>query len=113
MTDTSRKTVPESGPERDPSAELGLRNPVRDKAKLGDTQYSVTPPREAVAPVQSQEPQPRQSLCHSCQRELDPLRSYRIDGEEYVYYFCGESSYSSWRHAAEAATPASPRDPGT
>lgn len=36
--------------ENDPSAELGLRSPVRDKEKLGDEQYSVTPPRDEIQP---------------------------------------------------------------
>jgi len=98
--------------ERDPSAELGLRNPVRDKSKLGDTQYSVTPPREEVAPPETGAEHPHAGACQTCQRELDPARSYRIDGEEYVYYFCGENCYASWRRQADAVTPASPRDPG-
>lgn len=96
--------------ERDPSAELGLRDPVRDKSKLGDTQYSVTPPREEVAPPKAEHP--RRDTCYICQSELDPVRSYRIDGEEYVYNFCGEHCYSSWRRQADAVTPPSPRDPG-
>ncbi len=67
--------------ENDPSAEPGLHRPVRDKAKLGDTQYNVTPPRSAVRAPQEAE---ARVSCAACRSELDPATSYRSDGQEYA-----------------------------
>jgi hypothetical protein len=107
------KTSRDADVEADPSAELGLRNPVRDKEKLGDTQYSVTPPRDEVVAPETQGHEPHRATCPACQSDLDPMRSYRPDGEEYIYQFCGTDCYARWRTRADATTPASPRDPGS
>lgn len=90
--------------QRDPSAELGLRNPVRDKAKLGDAQYSVTPPREAVRPAGAH------VRCTECDATLDPGQSYRSDGEEYAYHFCDAACHTRWRaRRAQADDPRTPK----
>lgn len=82
-------------PEHDPSAELGLRNPVRDQERIGDQKYSVTPPRSEVrAPAESEA---GKVSCRACSTELDPVDSYRIDAEEYVYHFCGTDCYEHWQ----------------
>ena len=84
--------------ESNPSAELGLHNPVRDKAKLGDSQYSVTPPRREVqAPTRSMA---NAGTCVACSAELDPNSAYRPDSEEYIYHFCGPDCYARWRETA-------------
>jgi hypothetical protein len=99
--------------EHDPSSELGLKNPVRDEQGLGDEKYSVTPPREEV-----QAPAERRDLhvsCSTCRAELDPVHSYRIDADEYVYHFCGNDCYRHWRRQADAArngTGSAPRGRG-
>jgi hypothetical protein len=86
-------------PEHDPSAEFGLRNPVRDKDRIGEQQYSVTPPRSEVrAPQQSES---GKVSCRACSAELDPERSYRIDAEEYIYHFCGTECYARWRDSGD------------
>ena len=86
-------------PEHDPSAELGLRNPVRDQERLGDRKYSVTPPREAVrAP---QESVAGKTTCPTCSAELDPVDAYRVDAEEYVFHFCGAECFERWRRQQE------------
>jgi hypothetical protein len=86
-------------PEHDPSAELGLRDPVRDKDRIGAQKYSVTPPRSKVrAPEDSES---GKVSCRACSAELDPTRSYRIDAEEYVYHFCGDECYARWRDQGE------------
>ena len=91
MTDPSRKT---DDLEHDFRAELGLKDPVRDQERLGDTKYSVTPPRNEVrAPEQSEADT---VTCSACRKELDPRRSYRADGDEYVYHFCGVGCYDRW-----------------
>jgi hypothetical protein len=95
--------------EHDPSAELGLSNPVRDQEKLGDEKFSVTPPREEVrAPA---EQQGTRVVCATCSAELDPVHSYRIDADEYAYHFCGEDCYRRWgsRDERRQHDPASPR----
>ena len=85
--------------EHDPSAELGLKNPVRDQERLGDSKYSVTPPRSKVrAPAQSES---GKVSCQTCRSELDPADSYRIDGKEYAYHFCGAECYERWRRESE------------
>lgn len=82
-------------PEHDPSAELGLRNPVRDQQRLGDEKYGVTPPRSKVrAPTEAGS---GKVSCGACSTELDPAHSYRIDAEEYAYHFCGAECYQRWR----------------
>lgn len=80
--------------EHDPSAELGLRDPVRDKAKLGDTQYGVTPPREEV---ESPQTSGGAASCSECNKALDPAHPYRADGEEYAYHFCNADCHAHWR----------------
>ncbi|MGH8666671.1 MAG: DUF3330 domain-containing protein [Burkholderiales bacterium] len=88
-------------PEHDPSAELGLRNPVRDQERIGEQKYSVTPPRSKVrAPEDSES---GKVSCRACSAELDPTRSYRIDAEEYVYHFCGTECYARWRENDDRA----------
>ena len=82
-------------PEHDPSAELGLRNPVRDRQRLGDRKYSVTPPRSAVR--SPQQGTAGKVSCRSCSTELDPVDSYRIDADEYVFHFCGAECFERWR----------------
>jgi hypothetical protein len=87
--------------EHDPGAELGLKNPVRDQQRLGDRKYSVTPPRSQVrAPEDTPSGKPS---CAACQAELDPEQSYRIDGEEYAYHFCGAPCYQRWRSEHDEA----------
>jgi hypothetical protein len=82
-------------PEHDPSAELGLRNPVRDQERIGDQKYSVTPPRSKVrAPDESES---GAVTCRACSTELASTDSYRIDAEEYVYHFCSAQCYAQWR----------------
>jgi hypothetical protein len=97
--------------EIDPSAELGLRNPVRDKAKLGDTQYSVTPPRAEVRAPQDSE---AQVFCAACQTELEAGQSYRSDGQEYAYHFCGAECFGRWCSAGGGSDRPGdhPREPG-
>ncbi len=95
MSDSKR-----NAPEHDPSAELGLRNPVRDQDRLGDEKYSVTPPRSEVHAAG--EAHGEKVACGACRAELDPLRSYRIDADEYVYHFCGAECYQRWRDEAAA-----------
>lgn len=80
------------GVDTDPGAELGLHNPVRDKEKLGDEQYSVTPPRGDVTAPADREG----ARCAQCSSELDPRHAYRVDGEEYAYYFCDVSCRDRW-----------------
>jgi len=88
--------------EHDPSAELGLKNPVRDQERLGDSKYSVTPPRSKVrAPAQSGS---GKVSCRTCSAELDSAGSYRIDGKEYAYHFCGAQCYKRWRRENESET---------
>jgi hypothetical protein len=87
--------------EHDPSAELGLKNPVRDQNRLGDRKYSVTPPRSKVRAPEHAES--GKSSCAACQAELDPLQSYRIDGKEYAYHFCGAECYRRWRSENDAS----------
>ena len=96
----STKVPPKDDPRaHDPSAELGLRNPVRDKDRIGEQKYSVTPPRSKVrAPEQSES---GKVSCRACAAELDPSRSYRIDAEEYVYHFCGTDCYARWRDTGD------------
>ena len=85
--------------EHDPSAELGLKNPVRDQERLGERKYSVTPPRSKVrAPGDSVS---GKASCRACEAELDPAGSYRIDGKEYVYHFCGAECFDRWRSQGE------------
>jgi hypothetical protein len=85
--------------EHDPSAELGLKNPVRDQERLGDRKYSVTPPRSKVrAPAQAES---GKASCHSCRAELDPTESYRVDADEYVYHFCGTECFQRWHRLEE------------
>ncbi|MCC6534785.1 MAG: DUF3330 domain-containing protein [Burkholderiales bacterium] len=91
----ARRRAPERDAQRDPSAELGLRDPVRDKARMGDTRYSVTPPRESVRSPRDDGSAP--DTCCSCSAQLDPSHAYRIDAEEYVYHFCGSDCYARWR----------------
>jgi hypothetical protein len=82
-------------PELDPSAELGLRNPVRDQERIGDQKYSVTPPRSKVrAPTDAES---ASVACRTCNAQLAPADSYRIDAEEYVYHFCNAECYAHWR----------------
>ena len=81
--------------EHDPSAELGLENPVRDQERLGDRKYSVTPPRSEVrAPAEAEG---GKASCHTCRTELDPRGAYRVDGKEYVYHFCGTECFERWQ----------------
>ena len=96
----SGKSADTRARETDPSAELGLRNPVRDKAKLGDTQYGVTPPREEV---QSPQSTGAAATCTECNQQLDLAHPYRADGEEYAYHFCSPECHERWRarHAAD------------
>ena len=92
----SSKPPPENDPgAHDPSAELGLRNPVRDRERIGDQKYSVTPPRSKVRAAEDSES--GEVSCGACNAQLDPTRSYRIDAEEYVYHFCGAECYARWR----------------
>lgn len=96
--------------EHDPSAELGLKDPVRDQQRLGDEKYNVTPPRDEVRAPAEQQPH---VSCSACRAELDPVRSYRIDAEEYAYHFCGEDCYRHWRRQTDAGeTETAPRDRG-
>lgn len=85
--------------EHDPSAELGLKNPVRDQERLGDSKYSVTPPRSEVrAPADSITGKPS---CEACNAALDPVDSYRVDAGEYIYHFCGDACFQRWRQQRE------------
>jgi hypothetical protein len=85
-------------PEHDLSAELGLRNPVRDQERSGPQKFSVTPPRSQLrAPHDGSS---EKVSCHTCRNELDPTDSYRVDAEEYIYYFCGDECYAHW-HTGE------------
>lgn len=97
--------------ENDPSAEPGLHSPGRDKAKLGDAQYSVTPPREEVRAPQATE---AHASCADCHAELDPARSYRTDGQEYAYHFCDAQCFGRWRSSSNDAQRSGnpPNDPG-
>jgi len=89
--------------EHNPSAELGLTDPIRDRKKLGDEKFSVTPPREDVRAPSDQEPEV--VSCAACEAELDPVHSYRIDADEYAYHFCGDDCYRQWRARAEHGRP--------
>src|SRR5690606_31260817 len=60
--------------EHDPSAELGLKSPVRDQARIGDTKCSVTPPRTKVRSAEDSET--GKVSCYACSAELDPVHSY-------------------------------------
>jgi hypothetical protein len=86
--------------EHDPSAELGVKNPVRDQQRLGAEKYNVTPPRSEVRAPQEQEGV--NTSCTACRAELDPVHSYRIDADAYAYHFCGEDCYQRWRQQADA-----------
>lgn len=81
--------------EHDPSAELGLKSPVRDQARIGDTKYSVTPPRTKVRSAEDSET--GKVSCYACSAELDPVHSYRVDADEYIYHFCGAECFERWR----------------
>lgn len=89
--------------EHDPSAELGLTNPVRDQERLGDGKYGVTPPRDKVRAAADSIT--GKASCQACNAELDPVGSYRIDAEEYVYHFCGDACYQRWREAERGGKP--------
>ena len=85
--------------EHDPSAKLGLKNPVRDRDRMGDRKYSVTPPRSKVrAPADAES---GKVSCHDCRAEIDPADSYRADADEYVYHFCGTQCYQRWHRSVE------------
>ena len=89
----------------DPSAELGLRSPVRDKEKLGDEQYNTTPPREEVRP-----PEAPTDACTQCAAPLDRARAVRSDAKEYDYYFCDVNCRDRWHRERDgAARPAHDR----
>lgn len=86
----------------DPGAEPGLENPVRDQARLGDRKYSVTPPRSKIcAPADAES---ARVSCRSCRAELDPAHSYRVDGKEYVYHFCGAHCHLRWQQGEDNRT---------
>lgn len=95
----------------DPSSELGLRNPVRDKARLGDAQYSPTPPREAVRPAaDTQRTAP--GSCTECGAALPSDESLRPDAEEYAYHFCDVRCHDRWPQRRQARDEDDPRRPG-
>lgn len=96
MTQNRNRSHPEML-ENDPSAELGLRSPVRDKQKLGDEQYNATPPREAVRPPDQA---PKTERCTQCSAPLDRSHAVRSDAEEYDYYFCDVNCRDRWHHGA-------------
>ncbi len=92
--------------ETDASAELGLRNPVRDKKKLGDEQYNVTPPRDEIQPPSVSAGHER---CGACSAELDPQNALRSDAKEYAYYFCGVECQDHWQRTRDAEVAAGTR----
>lgn len=96
---TAKKSPDTSEVENDPSAELGLHSAVRDKAKLGDEQYNVTPPRSEVRAPQESE---AHVSCAACRAELDPATSYRSDGQEYAYHFCGAQCFGRWQSSRDS-----------
>lgn len=104
MTDTPKRPV-EDKLDTDPSAELGLRSPVRDKKKLGDAQYSPTPPREALRPPEA--PAGAEN-CPQCSTQLDRSRAVRSDASEYEYYFCDAHCRDRWQRDRSGRPAASP-----
>jgi hypothetical protein len=95
-----RRNDARRGAQDAPDAARGQSGPVRDKGKLGDTQYSVTPPRERVRAPREQ---PHSATCAACGATLDPVRSLRSDGEEYAYHFCDVSCRNRWRAQRDAS----------
>jgi len=83
-------------------------NPARDKAKLGDARYGVTPPREKI-----ESPQTSDSVanCSECNKQLGAGHPYRADGEEYAYHFCDADCHGRWR--VRHLQPDDPRVPKT
>jgi hypothetical protein len=86
--------------ENDPSAELGLRSPVRDKERLGDEKYNVTPPRDAVRPPEP--PQGGGERCSECSAPVDPKEALRSDAKEYSYYFCDTGCRDRWQRQRDS-----------
>lgn len=101
MTDTKRAADDVAA---DPASELGLRNPVRDKARLGDSQYSVTPPRKEVR-------SPPAEACAECSVDLPNAPALRSDGEEYAYHFCSEACQQRWHAHRGSSDDDDPRRP--
>jgi len=99
-------TADKRAQESNPSSALGLSNPVRDKAKLGDAQYGVTPPREKIRSPQNAG---TTASCSECNAELDEAHPYRADGEEYLYHFCDVGCHERWR--SKQSTQDDPRMP--
>lgn len=96
-----QKPANDASIESDPSAELGLRSPVRDKEKLGDEQYNVTPPREAIHPPDAPHGGER---CRACSAEMSPQQGLRSDAEEYGYYFCDVDCRERWQRGRNDAS---------
>ncbi|HEY9148524.1 MAG TPA: DUF3330 domain-containing protein [Gammaproteobacteria bacterium] len=35
--------------------------------------------------------------CHICQLEVPHAEALSVEGQEYLYYFCGQGCYSQWQ----------------
>lgn len=40
--------------------------------------------------------EPEPVSCEICHREIPNADSFSIEGQEYIYYFCGHGCYSRW-----------------
>ncbi len=40
--------------------------------------------------------EPEPVSCENCHREIPNAASLSIEGQEYIYYFCGHGCYSRW-----------------
>lgn len=39
--------------------------------------------------------------CRECRREIPPSEAKSVEGQDYVWYFCGLDCYQAWRRRAE------------
>lgn len=41
--------------------------------------------------------------CHMCQREVPHAGGLSVEGQEYLYFFCGQGCYEHWKSEGETA----------
>ncbi len=45
----------------------------------------------------TEEPGVTMVRCHVCHREIPHPEALTVEGQEYLYYFCGQGCYTRWQ----------------
>lgn len=53
----------------------------------------------------TEESTPPTVSCHVCHQEVPKVEALTVEGQEYLYFFCGQGCYIHWKEDNDQASP--------